>query len=361
MRTIALPQRSPPGRVADCSERHVFDGTVGLREVDQTTPDVARLGALAEKLPDFFIVGHPKCGTTALYEMLKPHPEIFMPDVKEPWYFATELHERTPPRPQGIAGSLEEYAELFADARPGQHIGEASPHYLWSHTAAQKIAEVRPDAKIIAILREPASFLHSLHLQFVEVYYETEADLRTALELEGERREGRKLPRYGYWPQMLLYSEHVRYVEQLKRYHDVFGRDQVQILIYDDFRTDNEQTVRSVQRFLGVDDTRPFGAVEANPTVRARSQMLNEVVHAVGVGRGPISHALKESIKAVTPAGPRRKALYALQRNVVFGKPKPADEQLMAELRDTYRGQVEAASDYLGRDLIELWGYDRRG
>jgi hypothetical protein len=255
MRTIALPQRSPPGRVADCSERNAFEGTVGLREVDQTTPDVARLGALAEKLPDFFIVGHPKCGTTALYEMLKPHPEIFMPDVKEPWYFATELHERTPPRPQGIAGNLEEYLELFADALPGQHIGEASPHYLWSHTAAQKIAEVRPDAKIIAILREPASFLRSLHLQFVEVYYETEADLRTALELEGERREGRSLPRYGYWPQMLIYSEHVRYVEQLKRYHEAFGRDQVLVLIYDDFRTDNEETVRRVERFLGVDDT----------------------------------------------------------------------------------------------------------
>ena len=361
MRTIALLRRWPPGWVADCSERHAFDGTVRLREVDQTTADVMRLGDRTARLPDFFIVGHPKCGTTALYEMLRCHPEIYMPDVKEPWYFATELHERTPPRPQGTPSNLEEYGRLFADGRPGQRIGEASPHYLWSQTAARKIAEVLPQARIIALLREPASFLRSLHLQFVEVYYEVEADLRKALALEDERRAGHKVPRYSYWPQLLLYSEHVRYVEQLKRYHEAFGPDRVLVLIYEDFRRENEGTVRRVQRFLGVDDTQPIAVVEANPTVQARSQVLNEVVHAVGVGRGPFSHALKETIKALTPAGPRRRALYALQRNLVFGRPKPADEELMRELRLRYKGEVEAAGEYLGRDLLALWGYDSLG
>ncbi len=232
-----------------------------------------------------------------------------MPDVKEPWYFASELRERTPPRPQGTPSNIEEYRHLFAEAAPGQRIGEASPHYLWSHTAAQNIAAVLPQARIIALLREPASFLRSLHLQFVEVYYEVEADLRRALALEDERRQGRKVPRYSYWPQLLLYSEHVRYVEQLKRYHEAFGPERVLVLIYEEFRSDNEGTVRRVQRFLGVDDTQPVAVVEANPTVQARSQVLNEVVHAVGVGRGPFSHALKETIKAITPAGPRRRAL----------------------------------------------------
>ena len=293
--------------------------------------------------------------------MLRRHPQIYMPEVKEPWFFATELHVRTPPRPQGTPKNMDEYMALFADARPDQKLGEASPHYLWSHTAAGHIAEVRPDARIIAILREPASFLHSLHLQFVEVYYETEADLRKALELEKPRSEGRHVPRYSYWPQLLLYSEHIRYVEQLRRYHEVFGHDQVKVLIYDDFRNDNESTVRSVQRFLGVEDTAPIEVVEANPTVRARSQLLNEIVHAVGVGRGPISHAVKEAIKAVTPAGPRRSALYAVQRSFVFGSPRPPDQELLAEIRRRYRGEVEALSEYMGRDLVDLWGYDDVG
>jgi len=310
------------------------------------------------RVPDFFIVGHPKCGTTALYEMLRRHPQIFMPDIKEPWYFASELQVRAPPRPQGIPKSLEEYLELFVGAQSAQRIGEASPHYLWSHTAAEAIAEVKPDARIIAILREPASFLHSLHLQFVQVYYETQADFGKAISLEQDRREGRHVPRYGYWPQMLLYSEHVRYVEQLERFHAAFAPEQVLVLIYDDFRRENEETVRRVLRFLDVEDTAPIEAVEANPTVRARSQFLNELVHAVGVGRGPISHALKETIKAVTPSGARRTALYSLQRRLVFGEPRPPDETLMLELRRRFKPEVLALSEYLGRDLVKLWGYD---
>jgi hypothetical protein len=329
--------------------------------VDQTTADVARPGARTERLPDFFIVGHPKCGTTALYEMLRSHPAIYMPDVKEPWYFASELRERTPPRPQGTPSNLEEYGRLFSEAAPGQRIGEASPHYLWSHTAAQNIAAVCPQARIIALLREPASFLRSLHLQFLEVYYEVEPDLRRALTLEVERRRGQKVPRYTYWPQLLLYSEHVRYVEQLKRFHEAFGPERVLVLIYEEFRGDNEGTVRRVQRFLEVDDSQPIAVVQANPTVQARSQVLNGLVHAVGVGRGPVSHALKATLKAITPAGPRRRALYSLQQNLVFGSPKPADEELMHELRIKYKGEVEAAGEYLGRDLLGLWGYDSLG
>ncbi len=90
-------------------------------------------------------------------------------------------------------------------------------------------------------------------------------------------------------------------MEQLRRYHAVFPREQMLVLIYDDFRADNEATVRRVLRFLDVDDTVPISAREANPTVRPRSQRLNEVVHAVSVGRGPASLAVKGAIKAVTP------------------------------------------------------------
>ncbi len=309
------------------------------------------------RIPDFLIVGHPKCGTTALYEMLKRHPQIYMPLNKEPWFFAEELHEHTPPRPGGTPRTLEEYSQWFVDARPEQTVGEASPHYLWSPTAAAHIARVNPDARIIAIVREPASFLRSLHLQFLEVYYETEADLRTAIELEPERRQGRRLPRYTYWPQLLLYSDHVRYVEQLRRYHEVFPADQVKVLVYEDFRADNEGVVRDVLRFLDVDASLAVEPVEANPTVRARSQTLNELVHAVGVGRGPVSHAIKKAIKSVTPAGPRRRALYAVQRQLVFGPPEPPDEELMLELRVRFRDEVVALSEYLDRDFLELWGY----
>jgi hypothetical protein len=317
-------------------------------------------GAVANcgRIPDFFIVGHGKSGTTAMYEMLRRHPQVFMPIGKEPWFFADELHVRTPPRPQGTPTTLAEYAKWFADARPEQRVGEATALYLWSHSAAARIAAVRPDAQIIAILREPASFLRSLHMQWVQTYIETESDFAKAIALEAQRREGHAVPRYTYWPQVLLYSEHVRYVEQLQRYYAVFPREQIKILIYDDFRADNEGTVREVLRFLDVDDTLPVETVEANPTVRPRSQLLNEVVHAVGVGRGPLSRAIKGSIKAVTPARPRREAFHAVKQRLVFSTPQPPDEKIIRELRVRYKREVEALSEYLERDLVALWGYE---
>jgi hypothetical protein len=313
------------------------------------------------RVPDFFVVGHPKSGTTALYEMLRRHPQIYMPAGKEPWFFAAELHERTPPRPEGTPATLDEYLALFAAAGPEQHVGEATALYLWSRTAAERIAQVRPDARIVAILREPASFLRSLHLQFLQTNVETESDLGQALALEDARRQGRRIPRHSYWPRALMYSEHVRYVEQLRRYRDRFAPERVLVLIYDDFRRDNEGTVRRVLRFLDVDDLAPIDVVEANPTVRARSQRMNELVHAVSVGRGPVSLAVKASIKALTPTQLRRNARDAAQRHIVFGEPRPPDERLMVELRRRFKPEVVALSEYLGRDLVTLWGYDRVG
>ncbi len=324
---------------------------------DAGRPPVAT-GTGRGRIPDFFIVGHGKSGTTALYGMLRRHPQIYLPDSKEPWFFASELHDRTPPRPEGTPRTLEEYTALFRAATPEQRVGEASVLYLWSRTAAGRIAEVRPDARIVALLREPASFLRSLHLQFVEIYVEPEPDFRTALGLEDSRRHGRDIPRYTYWPQTLLYSDHVRYVEQLRRYHDLFGPEQVQVLIYEDYRADNEATVREVLSFLEVDDTQPVAVTEANPTVRVRSQRLHHLVHAVSVGHGPVSHAVKAGLKSITPRQLRRDALAAAQRRFVYADPEPPDEELMRELRRRFEPEVHALSEYLGRDLVTLWGYD---
>jgi len=319
-------------------------------------PSLALAGG--QRPPDFFIVGQPKSGTTALYEMLRRHPQIHMPDRKEPWYLASELHERTPPRPGGTPQTVEEYLSWFEGARPDQRIGEASALYLWSRTAAERIAQLQPDARIIAILREPASLLRSLHMQFVKTYVETENDFPRAISLEGARREGRHLSPHSYWPQALLYSEHVRYVEQLRRFHDLFPAERVLVLIYDDFEADNEATVRTVLRFLDVDDTTPIEAMQANPTMGVRSQRLHELVHAVSVGHGPVSRGVKAAIKALTPRGLRRSALHATQRSVVYREPPEPDERFMLELRRRFKGEVVALSEYLGRDLVGLWGYD---
>ena len=318
--------------------------------------------ALNRRVPDFFIVGHHKCGTTALYEILRRHPQIYMP-VKEPSFFVPEVRSRA--RKHNSVNvrhphTFDDYVALFDAARPEQRIGEASPSYLWSRDAARRIADVQPDARIIAILREPASFLHSLHLQWLRSDIETEKDLRRALALEGARRRGEALPRNSTRPQWLLYSEQVRYVEQLRRYHAAFPREHVLVLIYEDFRADNEATVRTVLRFLDVDDTAPIEMIEANPAVGIRSPRLSALVRALYMGRSPGARVGKTAIKTVTPRRLRRRAI-ATQRRMQMGTPRSPDNQLMLELRRRFKVEVEALSEYLGRDLVTLWGYDQIG
>jgi len=321
---------------------------------------------LQGRVPDFFIVGHAKCGTTALYEMLRRHPQIFMPDFKEPMYFARNpgpppaadaqrSFEQTGRRTE----TLEDYLSLFAPAEPGQRVGEASTFYLWSQSAPARIAQAQPDARIIAILREPASFLHSLHLQMLQNQAETETDLRRAIALEEDRRRGRRIPRHSYWPAALMYSDRVRYVEQLRRYGEHFPPERMLVLIYDDFRHDNEGTLRRVLRFLEVDEDAPLAVLEANPTVGVRAVRFDSAVRGVREGRSRGARTLRAAVRRLTSRRLRTLVFYPLRRRIVYGDPRPPDEAVMRELRRRFKGEVVALSEYLGRDLVSLWGYDR--
>jgi sulfotransferase family protein len=332
----------------------------------RSTPE----SAADQRMPDFFIVGHAKSGTTALYEMLRRHPQVFMPEYKggagkEPWYFSREN-----PNPQTgserditftgrTAMSEEEYLSLFEGARPEQLRGEASSSYLWSPTAPARIHAVRPDARIIAIIREPASFLHSLHLQLLQNRHEAVYDFREAVELDQARRENKHIPSRSYWPSALIYSDRVRYVEQLRRYHELFAPEQMLVLIYDDFRDDNAGTLARVERFLEVPEV-PIDPLQANPTIapRARVEAWRRQLRR---GRDPLWRALRGTGKALTTRGMRERYFYSLVPRAVFGRPPEADEEFMTELRRRFKPEVVALSEYLQRDLVALWGYDDLG
>ncbi len=156
----------------------------------------ARRVSRAGRLPDFFIVGHPKCGTTALYEMLSSHPGVYMPDDQGALVLrdrAARAHAAPPAghrrqRSRSTSACSPTRGRASASARPRPTTCGRTPR-------RREIAKVQPDARIIAILREPASFLRSLHLQFVEVYYETEE--RSA---HGARARGRAPPRAAAFP-----------------------------------------------------------------------------------------------------------------------------------------------------------------
>ncbi|HTZ86905.1 MAG TPA: sulfotransferase [Solirubrobacteraceae bacterium] len=298
-------------------------------------------------LPDFFIAGHQKCGTTALHEMLRQHPQVFMPERKEPSYYVPEIMRKPPTR--------EEYEALFEPATRGQRLGEATPTYLWSHTAAGRIAQDRPDAKIITILREPADFLRSLHLQFLRMGVETEKDFRKAIELDPERAAGQKIPSNSPRPEFLPYAEHLRYIEQLERYRALFSPEQILVLIYEDYRADNDATLRRILDFLGVDQAE-LSTLRSNTTQSSvRSPRVQELTRSLYMGKG-LAGKLKPAVKAVTSPAMRKRLLKA-QAHAQRQETQAPDERYMASLRRKYKDDAAALSDYLGRDLIQLWGY----
>ncbi|MHB8233758.1 MAG: sulfotransferase family protein [Solirubrobacteraceae bacterium] len=322
----------------------------------------AATAATAVRTPDFFIVGHQKCGTTALYMMLSQHPQIFMSDVKEPWFFAREL--RLPsdkPSTRGRPNTLEEYLELFADAPADQLAGEASPQGVRSRLAAQEIAELRPDAKIVVLLREPAAFLRSLHLQFISTHIEDEPDLGRAMELEERRRQGKDVPSRSLSPQSLLYTDHVHYAEQLRRLHDAFPREQVLVLIYEEFRRDNMAILRQVLEFLSVDPDVPIEPVETKKLEDVRSMRLHQLRRAIRkAGLNPAKRGrVVKTLDALPPRSLTGDSISAAFRRVAYRPQRSADDELMLQLRRRFKPQVEEAGEYLGRDLVTLWGYDR--
>jgi hypothetical protein len=194
-------------------------------------------------------------------------------------------------------------------------------------------------------------------MELLRDHVETEKDLATAIALEDAGREGDELGAHAGRRRFGYADERVHYVEQLRRYHAVFPPEQVLVLIYDDFRADNEGTVRRVLRFLEVDDTLPLEVTDANASVRVRSPRMYELVRSLYLGRGPLARAMKAVVKTFTTQQLRREGLGALRRRVLYGRPRPADEQLMLELRRRFKGEVVALSEYLDRDLVELWGY----
>ena len=203
----------------------------------------------AARLPDFFIVGAPKCGTTALYDYLRQHPQVFMPFHKEPLFFGSDLHHRY--------GKLTptEYAALFRAAGAEQRVGEASAWYLYSATAAREICEASPQARIIIMLRNPVDVMYAQHSQLLFNQQEEITDFREALAAEEDRMAGRRLPPGPLRPENLFYRRMVRFSEQVERYLAAFDRDRVHIIVHDDMQDDTPKAFRETLRFLGVDDS----------------------------------------------------------------------------------------------------------
>ena len=198
------------------------------------------------KLPNFFIVGAPKAGTTSLYFYLKRHPEVFMSSIKEPNYFAYDetVKQNLYHKEKGV-GKFEEYCDLFSTAN-GHHraVGEASVSYLFYPKVPPRIKKLVPDARIIISLRNPVDRAYSHYFMEHKLGY-----VNASMEDIVFKRTKHKYAHLWYQQ----YVELGLYYEQVKRYLDTFGRDQVAVFIYDEITEDMQGSIATLLKFLGLD------------------------------------------------------------------------------------------------------------
>ena len=278
--------------------------------------------------PNLFIVGAPRCGTTSLWSYLKGHPEIFMSSEKELYFFDADL--RTNP---ATTISLEKYLRHFSTAGDEKKIGEATPSYLRSPGAPRAIKEFSPTAQIIIMLRNPVDVMHSLHsgaLYGLEPITDFEAALAMDATRTGRERVG--------------YRDLTDFPSQVQRYLDLFGRENVHTIIYDDLKRDPAAVYQDTLRFLGVrlGFTPQFIILSANE--RVRNIRLQRTLSRP-------SRALRH-LSALVPSGLRPRIRRALFNCNLEVRPRPPmDLELRRRLQKEFEPKVEQLSKLLGCDL----------
>jgi hypothetical protein len=289
-------------------------------------------------MPNFFVVGAQKAGTTSLYHYLNQHPEVYMSPRKEPHFFEG-MHSAfyRPGRRLTPVTDVGDYQALFEGAKDERAIGEASASYLYSPRAPTLIKRSIPDAKLIAVLRNPADRAYSNFLHCVQVGREPLASFAEALRAE----EGRIRDK---WGPLWHYKQKGFYYAQVKRYFDTFGRDQVGVWLYEDLKAEPVRMLRDIFRFLDVDVAfAPDVSIAHNTSGLPRNKTLYILAKKLTAWNSALNAALLERL---LPAGARHYI-----RSRILDKPPPLPTEVRRQLTGGYREDILKLQGLIGRDL----------
>lgn len=240
-------------------------------------------------LPNFIIVGAPKAGTTSLYHYLSGHPQVFMSTPKEVNYFSHEEIEA-----QNLyydyfkVDNQDEYEQLFEAASDEMAIGEANVSYLFYPETPAKIKKIIPDCKIIIILRDPVErgfshYLMDYRLGLVKLPYD---------EIIYKQSDHKHIDLY--------YQQYVElglYYEQVKRYLDIFGPDQIKIYLTEELRENIAEVIRDLYRFLDLDDKYKINMEGKHNTFSMPKNRLIHKLYASNLMRNIASFLIPKSLK----------------------------------------------------------------
>lgn len=200
---------------------------------------------------DFFLVGAARCGTTSLYNYLNGYKEIFLPNVKEPNFFSRvsspnledyELPKQDKLYHNKIITSKIVYDSLYEKAKYNQLKGDTSPSYLWDKDTARRIYNHNPNAKIIISLRHPVDRAYSHYNMNYFIGVDNNKPFENAL----------KAPKNSVWGSCNEYLEMSAYYKQVKVYYDTFPKEQIKIIVYEEWIKDIEGGIRNLLDFLEI-------------------------------------------------------------------------------------------------------------
>ncbi len=300
-------------------------------------------------LPNFLIIGAAKSGTTSLASYLNQHPQVFIPPHnKEPNFFILEGLELPPFDGPAASKTLHEkiykfsitdfetYRLLFQEAEAARAVGEASVPYLYYPQAPQKIKAYLPDVKLIAILRNPVDRLYSHYLMVREKYLLEPLTLPHAIAQEQTRI---RLD----WGWDWHYASLGMYYTQLRRYYDLFEKDQLKIFLYEDFCQNPVEMVQEIYRYIGVEDTFvPDMSKRSKMSYQSKSLLLARCLDP--------NSSLGGYLKRVLPSSVYRKAIAPIKKmNRSPSLPLPVE--IREDLKDGFREDVLSLQTLINRDL----------
>lgn len=301
----------------------------------------------------FFLVGAPRCGTTALSRYLRKHPRICFSVPKETHFLAS-----APDRP--VEQLRRTYLEAFFSHRAPQHLrlGEGSVSTLYSDDAIRRARALDPEARFVAMVRSPVDLLPSYHQRMLYLLDEDQRDFATAWELQKARGQGEHLPPRCRDGRLLQYAEVGRLGARIERLFALAGRERCLVLVHDDLRAEPAALYAQVLAFLGLehDGRTKFPRRLESRTFRSLALQRLLMRPPVPLARAVLrAKAQKERAKTLSGVKrtpwPKRLRSRLLAWNSIPAPPAPLPPELREALRETFRDDVAHLGRLLGRDL----------
>jgi Sulfotransferase domain len=297
-------------------------------------------------VPDFVIVGAPKCGTTSLCRLLRQHPGICMSYLKEPHFFADDV-----PGQREVV-RIHDYRALFRPRTREQIWGEASTGYLFSSNAIPAMVRRRRDVRIIAVVRSQLDLVQSFHNQLVRTLDEDQTDIEQAWRLQELRRRGECVPRFCREPRFLDYKAVCSLGAQIHRLVSLVPPERRLILVLDDLALNPDAWVSRIFDFLGLSADKNVPFPQENGFGQRRSAILAAILRLAYVN--PQLNRLRVLAKPVVNSLGLRPLEYLYDRNVRAVSKPPMRPEFRAELVSEFRADVELLGSCLGRSF-EHW------